>query len=508
MIIARNYQSYLGVLLRIVLSSYLIKTKQDNTAPFTSNQIQSIQDNSRQHNSIYIKSNQIKSNQIKSNQIKSNQTKSNQIVSNQIKSNQIKSNSSKSNQIQVVQYAPMSESIDDQWMDYLSDNGVSILYVDKHEPERSNSPAQEDIGQMYQCDKEAEADAEENEEEAETEAKEKKHKGSGLIISTKTKVMFLHSALDVTTIFWNISIIPYWNPVQGIIKKQMKIISKSMEEYTEYCEKLKGVPFYHENIISRINNPLSRTLQFRDERKLTIGISKKDIMSDLKKKNAFYNCFALTLRIFHDNLFKEIHVKVFNTGKMEIPGVVNDDLFLIVKNTIIDILEKASNQKFNIDNITISNILINSNFSCGFYINRQLLYAILVQSYNIETSYDPCTYPGIKCKFYYINNPSYNGKQNGYVLEEDMHLKKKQLNNECKYTEVSIMIFRTGSCLIVGNCDENIIYFVFDFIKNILLKEKDGILIQNSIQLIKKKYSKIKKKNVFLTNDYFSTIPK
>ena len=69
--------------------------------------------------------------------------------------------------------------------------------------------------------------------------------------------------------------------MRGIIKKQMKIISKSLEEYTDYCEKLKDILFYHENIISRINNPLSRTLQFRDERKLTVGISKKDILSDL-----------------------------------------------------------------------------------------------------------------------------------------------------------------------------------------------------------------------------------
>ena len=70
------------------------------------------------------------------------------------------------------------------------------------------------------------------------------------------------------------------------------------------------------------------------------------------------------------------------------------------------------------------------------------------------------------------------------------------------------MIFRTGSCLIVGNCEEHIIYFVFQFIKNILKKEKNIISIQNSIKMIKKKYIKIKKKNVFLTNEYYNTIPK
>ena len=47
-------------------------------------------------------------------------------------------------------------------------------------------------------------------------------------------------------------------------------------------------------------------------------------------------------------------------------------------------------------------------------------------------------------------------KQNGRILLEDNKLKLSELNDNKKYTEVSFMIFRTGSCLIVGNCSENI----------------------------------------------------
>ena len=47
----------------------------------------------------------------------------------------------------------------------------------------------------------------------------------------------------------------------------------------------------------------------------------KDILSYRgKKRGAFYNCFVIILRIKIDNAFQEIHVKIFNTGKMEIPG--------------------------------------------------------------------------------------------------------------------------------------------------------------------------------------------
>ena len=38
-----------------------------------------------------------------------------------------------------------------------------------------------------------------------------------------------------------------------------------------------------------------------------------------KIKNAFYNCFAIIVRFKYKEDFREIHVKVFNNGKMEIP---------------------------------------------------------------------------------------------------------------------------------------------------------------------------------------------
>ena len=34
-----------------------------------------------------------------------------------------------------------------------------------------------------------------------------------------------------------------------------------------------------------------------------------------KKKGAFYNCFALIIRIKEKNVYKEVHIKIFNTGK-------------------------------------------------------------------------------------------------------------------------------------------------------------------------------------------------
>jgi hypothetical protein len=94
--------------------------------------------------------------------------------------------------------------------------------------------------------------------------------------------------------------------------------------------------------MSHIDNPNGR-IKFKDIRKITIGVSKKDIMSyRSKKKQAFYNCFVMILRIKIDELFREFHIKVFNTGKLEIPGVQSEAMFIMVLNNVINILNNIS----------------------------------------------------------------------------------------------------------------------------------------------------------------------
>jgi hypothetical protein len=333
-----------------------------------------------------------------------------------------------------------------------------------------------------------------------------------LIISTKTKVLFLNQAIDIHRIYWEIPILPYWIPKEGVLKKQIKVVSKTPEEFEEYKAKLSkiiGTTMYQENIIKQIHNPGARTIKFKDERKLTVGISKKDITSYRGKvKNAFYNCFALVVR-YHDltdNLFREIHVKVFNTGKMEIPGILNSKLLDIVKVMILDTIQPNVDTKLDfIENSNEDHVLVNSNFNCGFFVNREKFHAILSSDkYGIESSYDPCSYPGVKCKFYFNNELGFDTeKQNGCVCTVDHGMKLSELLENKKYTEVSFMIFRTGSGLIVGNCTERILRFVFDFIKRILIHEYKNIAILSENPVIKNKKPKLRRRMVSYTEDYY-----
>jgi hypothetical protein len=330
-----------------------------------------------------------------------------------------------------------------------------------------------------------------------------------LYISTTTKVLFLNKPVDIENIFWDISVIDYWKPCAGVIKKQMKIVNHTKEDFEKYQQKLQYIKYYNEHIIKQIDNPNARRNKFKDERKITVGMSKKDIMNCRGKvKNAFYNCFALILRFIYNDEFHEIHVKIFNTGKMEIPGILNDTLLHNTRLMILSILRPIISEDLDfVENEEENNVLINSNFNCGFYINRESLYSILRSKYKIESAYDPCSYPGVKCKFYFNHDYGFDNElQKGIITHKDSSQTMTQLNDNKKYTEVSFMIFRTGSCLIVGNCTEKILRFVYEYIKTILQTEYCSIYSQSEIQTVKQKQPKIRKKTITISNAQYKKI--
>lgn len=324
-------------------------------------------------------------------------------------------------------------------------------------------------------------------------------KATEIYISTKSKIAYLNREIDLKEIFWNIPIVPYAMPKNGVIKKQIKFNSTTQEEVDIIQENLKKELYFEEQVLTSINNPNGR-IKFKDIRKISVGISKKDIMSyRSKKKSAFYNCFVMILRIKINENFKEFHIKVFNTGKMEIPGIQNDAIYETVLSTILTTLQPHIKESLGYLQKS-DTVLINSNFNCGYYISREVLFDILKQKYNIQCIYDPCSYPGIQCKFYY--NPNVEVQTGKQISAED---KEKYPN----IVEVSFMIFRTGSILIVGMCDDNVLYVIYDFLKKILIDEYYKInqrVVQKDI-VDKTKDKKIRKKNILIvTNNIASSV--
>jgi len=309
-------------------------------------------------------------------------------------------------------------------------------------------------------------------------------KCSEIYISTKTKISYLNkNNINIKDIFWKIPILNYSIPKNGVIKKQIKYSSTSAEEVQYIEDQLKDISCYEQQIIEHIENPEGR-IKYKDQRKISIGVCKKDLLSyRSKKKRAFFNCFVLILRIKYKDEFKEMHVKVFNTGKLEIPGIQTEEMLCMLLDSLINVLKPFLGNDLNYNSSKTETVLINSNFNCGYFIDRDKLHDILKYKYRINSNFDACSYPGIQCKFYY--DKTVIGEQDG------------QQPKHKDYYEVSFMIFRTGSVLVVGRCDESSLEYIYKFLKNILESEYQSIIsssIDNKSTLNKNRKKKIRKK--------------
>ncbi len=318
---------------------------------------------------------------------------------------------------------------------------------------------------------------------------------SSLCISTKTKISFLNTDnIDISSLFWNVPILPYYLPGEGIIKKQIKLSSHNPTETEDIDYELSQVrsrnEYCEETIIDNINivdevTP-GASNKYKMSRKVSIGLCKKSIANQTnKQKRAFFNCIVLILRIHMEREvvpYKEIHVKIFNTGKMEIPGIQNDDMYHGVIDLIIRTLRECGVMGNKGETLTCFNeksetVLINSNFNCGFYINRDEMYSLLKYKYRMHCNFDSCSYPGIQSKFYYDTTLGDSQTQTGVLPKHK------------NYLEISFMIFRTGSVLIVGKCESNILFEIYEIIKRILVEEYKKVCnsdIQSCDKFVKK----------------------
>lgn len=308
-----------------------------------------------------------------------------------------------------------------------------------------------------------------------------------IYISTKTIIAYLNHPIDLAQVFWQVPVLKYSTMACGVVKKQMKFNSLCRQELATIEDRLMAVQqqqlYVDQNIITHIDNPDGR-VGFKDVRKVSVGISKKDIMScRSKKKSAFYNCFVLILRLLIDGRYREFHVKVFNTGKLEIPGIQSDGVLEHIRRQVLDTLRPLVSPSLDYTSACCETVLINSNFSCGFYLDREALCNILKYKYNIQTIYDSCSYPGIQCK---------------YPLPAASPGEKPR--------HISFMVFRTGSVLIVGKCNEDTLMDLYGFLKRLLRVEyplicqkhltEDEMLLQQS-HVGKHKKQKLRRRYIY-----------
>lgn len=393
-------------------------------------------------------------------------------------------------------------SLDEEWAQFIASQNQSQNFCDDSSDSECLSSF-ESNSDIEDLDEESEflvisAFNDKNVENIETEKEKELPRCSNMYISTKSKIVFLNQTVDLKKVFWGIPIIEYATPSTGVVKKQMKFNSLSLEEYEIVQAEVAKCDYVDQHIIRSVNNPDGR-VKFKDIRKVSVGLSKKDLLSHrCKKKSAFYNCFVLIIRMFSliQNEFKEHHVKIFNTGKVGVVGVQSMDDFYEVLDFVVTTLQPLFEHPLVYRRETCETILINSNFNTNFLINREAFYDLLKDKYNVDAIYDPCSYPGIQCKYSFGSS---NCLLTTLIKGADTQQKKDKI-------KVSFMIFRTGSILIVGKCDEIVLTVVYQFLKDIIEKHfkqicqlSRGKFTDDTLTLRAPK--KVKKKKSVITSD-------
>lgn len=298
---------------------------------------------------------------------------------------------------------------------------------------------------------------------------------SDLHISTKTVIASLNKQIDLNLLFWNIKTIKYWMPIEGILKKEILFTFSNSDDLKKYQQSLTQFNYYSENIKKHVDDPTSSKISFLDTRKLTVGFGAKELTTRIKSKGTIYNSISLLFRIFlkENNHFHETHVKLFNTGKIELPGVANIELLNLIKIKILEFLDSILPEKLHYIDINKKGVIINSDFKCGYFIDRKKANKLFKEKYKLFSDFDSSQYQGVKIKYYYNNNqPMDFSIQTGLVQAED-RIKISNLEKMAKYTKISISVFRTGSCLISGNCTDEQLEFVYEFMKKMF---KDNYL--------------------------------
>ena len=238
------------------------------------------------------------------------------------------------------------------------------------------------------------------------------------------------------------------------------------------------------------------------------GQCKKDVENKTKKKKTFYNQTTIIVRINNNDELKEVNFKLFSNGRIQMTGIksienANNVLNLMIENLkLLSIKDEEGNQKhafveqpekeINFGKINIH--LINSDYTTGFKIKRDVLHSLLVNDYNVYSTYEPCIYPGVNTKYYWNTSNTTDGvcnctnKCNG----------KGNGNGDGKCKKVTISIFQSGAIIITGATNYVQLEDAYNFINNILdehFKDLERIpppepLEDNKIKIVKSKNKK------------------
>jgi TATA-box binding protein (TBP) (component of TFIID and TFIIIB) len=260
---------------------------------------------------------------------------------------------------------------------------------------------------------------------------------SDLRISTITTTAQLGTKIILDALFEQVPIMNYWDLNDGILKM-------------EFNGKHKGTSF-------------------------------KDIMLKPKEsKTSFFNQATLVIRQeIKPLIWKEINVKLFRNGGIQITGVKSIEMSSNALRWLVTYLTDSCKAKPIFEKeVTIQKEqvqLVNTDFSIGAKVRRDVLHKILSDQYRLNSSYESAIYQGVKTKYFYnAQRPANSPRGICPCAKLCKGTGDGSKIGECK--KITISPFQTGQVIITGARTMAQIEEGYVFIKDVFTKHASAIL--------------------------------
>lgn len=228
-----------------------------------------------------------------------------------------------------------------------------------------------------------------------------------------------------------------------------------------------------------IGYPAEGILKY-EHKKEVHGACFKDLFTNRKSTaKSFFNQSTLILRRPFGSGFKEVNMKLFGNGGIQMTGVSSQEFAVEAVEWLLALIKGLPESPFGtaVPAITKVNVsLINTDYSLSHNIQQDNLHRLFIEEYNLFSMLEKTIYQGVNTKFFYNTNNEGTGvcKCDGFCKGQGTG----DGNGECK--RITMSIFRTGKIIITGARTMTQIETAYVFLNNVFRKHAATVLIKRA----------------------------
>jgi len=209
------------------------------------------------------------------------------------------------------------------------------------------------------------------------------------------------------------------------------------------------------------------------------GACYKDLFTNRKATDkSFFNQSTLVLRRPFVGGFKELNMKLFKNGGIQMTGVTSQTFAVEAVEWLLALIKTFAQSPFEgaaaVTKVDVS--LINTDYSLNYDIQQDNLHKLLMEQYNLFSMLEKTIYQGVNTKFFY------NTKNQGSGICSCKGFCKGQGTGEgegeCK--RITMSIFRTGKIIITGARTMDQIEAAYVFLNKVFQDHAATVLIKRA----------------------------